>query len=364
MKKILMATIASLGLMLAGLSSNVYADDFIKIDYANHNLYQTGGVQTIKESIKGDFYCAAEKCIVDKYIKGDVIAAAETIEINAFIEGNVRAAAKKIVFNEDAVVTRNATLAASEVNVMPGATIKQDLMIAGSDLDLNLILGRDILIAAENVKIFGKVAGQTDIRANRIYIDQKAEMTGDASLKAKQFDLDKKSFKANLSQQLIKENKKEEGVYTKFFNNHGFNTFRFFHSLISAIIVTLILYLFLKNRKQDQKPNFVLDFVIGLGVSIMLPIASLTILLLSPRLAFVVLSVWLAILLLAPMAAIYVLAKQIVKTQKIKISFVLFLVLMVIAYKIVGIIPIIGSLVNLFCFGLGMGYLTKKMIKK
>ncbi len=357
-----LAIITILTAAMFGLPSNAKADDFVAIDYADHNLYQTGKTEVIKESIKGDFYCLAEKCVVDKPIEGDVIGAAYNFEINAFVMGDVRVAAREIVFGDQAVVTRNATIAAANITIEKGAVLKQDLLVAGSDLDLNLTLGRDLLAGAENLKIFGKVDGEVKADAGRIYVDKEAVIKGDAYLEAKKFDLDKSSFKADLKQKKIKRTK--SSVQNSF--RFDFKPWAFAAKTISAILVILLINYVVKKRKikLPKKHDFVKDSALGFGVLIVLPIAALLVLLVSARLSFIIFGLWLALISLAPIVGVYLLANQAQLKYKYKTSQVLNIVLAAVAYNLLVLVPLLGGLITLFCFGFGSGYLIKQTWSK
>lgn len=355
--------VALFSLIPIGLVGATETPKTTEITYAQRNEFKFGQNFTLSESIQGDFYCLAKKCVVDKPIKGDVIVAAQNVEINAEIDGNIRVAAQDIILGEKTVVTRNVTIAGNTINIKKGAQIKQDLMVAGMDLDLRLILGRELLAGADNVKIFGEINGNVKLDSRRVYIDNEAVIKGNANLKAEEFDYKKQSIKGSTNE--IKKDSSDRRKTEKTLTNKLKD---FIVNTIAGIILALFVYvIWLKNDNHKYtNQELMINSLIGLltPIAMMLLAIMLIVTYVTMQIGLIILLIMIVSLLLAVNFGLFAIANRlsiIPHRKKNKKTQLANFMLIVLAYHLLLQIPIINLLVMIMTFAIGNGLVLNRI---
>ena len=149
-------------LRAAGTGTDYSGQDAGPAFYAQEKI-EVNGV------VNGDLYAAGKDVIINATVVGDVIAAGQNLTINGPVQGDVRLAGQNITLKSN--VRGSAT------------TFSQELII-----DESASIGRDLVAAAANAYVDGKVAGKMFGAMEGLYV---SGINGnDLLLQAKQVQLE------------------------------------------------------------------------------------------------------------------------------------------------------------------------------
>lgn len=152
-------------------------------------------------TIKGDLYAAAQTVIVDGTVTGDLVVAGRTIVVNGRVDGSVLAAGNEVTLNglvgenvraagSTIVITnrvgRNASLAGSDITLTVGSELGGGLIGGANRLELRGRVADDVLAGAESLLLGGKVGGEVRADVGRLDVSPEAEVTGKVFYRSRQ----------------------------------------------------------------------------------------------------------------------------------------------------------------------------------
>lgn len=246
---------------------------------------------------------SAEKIVDDMYMAGANVTSAGVVNGDLFVAGG------NVVVSGD--VSSDLMVAGSNLNVLSnigddarvfGGTvivngkIKGDLMVGGGQVTISGIgIGGDATIGGGNVHIDAPVSGDLLLGGGNIYIN--APIGGNVKIQAEKITLGKNAvIEGNLSYESKKELVQEEGSVVKGVVDFkpmqkrdepkkilpgiisAFLIWRFFAMLAGSLIVGLLLHRFSKDVVEIGVGRPVYQFFKGILVIIVLPIASVILL--------------------------------------------------------------------------------------
>jgi hypothetical protein len=211
--------------------------------------FKTAETITIDGTIDGEAYLIASNVIVNGNINGDLIAIGGNIDING-------------------AVSNNARLIGGNISIS-GPIGKNLLVVSGQNsIERKSMIGGNLVVIAENTRIFGKNSGEARIIASKIFYDGKSQkkvsFTGSALDIGKEADFSGNKYEYVHSSYI-------PSSYLSDFNKTVASKVRIFSgfaSYFSYLVFGLILaFLFPKNftnidRYLNEKP--LASFICGL----------------------------------------------------------------------------------------------------
>jgi cytoskeletal protein CcmA (bactofilin family) len=131
-------------------------------DVINDDLYAFGSTVTIMGTVNGDVFAAGNAVTVSGMVSGDVFAAGNTVSLTGDIRNSLRAAGATVTVSGP--IGEDALVAASSVDLAPGARVGRDLLIGVGTATVNAPVARNVLAGAGTLSIGAPVGG--DLRAD------------------------------------------------------------------------------------------------------------------------------------------------------------------------------------------------------
>lgn len=354
MSSVLMGTLVSAQSFRSGDAVSTASNKVI-----DQSLYAAGKTLTIESTINGDLFCAGQTVLISGEINGDVICAAQNITISGRVNGDIRIASQ--TFTLSSTVTGNASIAGETFIQNSTSVIEGDLSIGGSDVTLNGKIGRDVALGSnlvtvngsigrniigevENLKLLpgSSVAGKIDYKSrNEISQDKDAKVLGEVSRSTPD---------------------KKEGP-SLFGISVWFMLFIFFGSLLIALALILIAPRFFNSVSERALPKPWKALLAGIVLSILAPVV-LGVLLISYigiPLAIVLGVAWLLATFLSTFFTAYLIGRWILQISHKPI---LIMLPGSAVLSIVIFVPIIGFIVFLLAYWIGIGMLALELYSR
>ncbi len=298
---------------------------------------------------------ATNKAKVDglSFIAGNNILAQGEVEYG-FYAGNL------VSINEK--VNKDAFAAGNSITFSKSASVGRDAFIAASNVVINAEIARDVNVGAEIVDLRGAtIGGWIKVEADRIILDSNTVIKG------------KLKYNENAvveGLELASVGSVETYVSTEVDVEEETMTFSsivtdFILSYGAAVLTLIVLFLLIpvvaaKLDKEKVDKTIVNTSLIGLGMLCVLPVVVIITLftgLLTP-VALIVLALYVIFIYLSSLFASYVIGRLLMNKLFKKDNMYLAILVGVLAFKLVGIIPIIGGLVKFVAlvYGLGLIY--------
>lgn len=346
--KLLFVALACLTLSITKTNAKSYAKD----------LFQAGDNIIIDKELDGTSFIAGDKVEINKSIKGIGFIAANELDVNApqqYLFGfganiNIKNNIEKDLFVFGSTVKTD-------------ATIKRDAYIAGEYIDINGKVVRNTYIYGTEVNIDGIFNGDVTINASVINISDDAKIEGtlkyndDAIIDGLNETIKTKTY-----------NQKENNISFKDYISNFISTY--IHITLLAIALIFISEnLFKKSLKQTEKPNSKTILILcGKGFLILIGVPIILMMLIFSGL-FISVGVvggliYGILVYISEIFTGYFIAKLLDKKyfKKNMNSYALVIVGLFILY-ILGIIPVIGSLISFLSILLGLGIIGNMIIE-
>lgn len=332
------------------------ADAVVAGDY-----FAFGDSIEISGTVKGDLYVAGGQVFIDGKVEGDVVAAAGSMDISGEVMQNIRAIAGQIHLS--GYVGHNIALAAGNAQIAPSAVIEGNLVCGAGNVDLSGKLGSNVSIAASNLRISShisknlrcyvsdmrltskaRIGGNFEYRSNSLaYIDSKAVIEG---LIIRHPSLFEDLFKGTFLRGLLLGSK----VAVTLMN--------FLYSLAIGLILIKIFPKRLESALASLKQKPWSSFAVGLLLLVLLPLASLILLMTVLGVPFALTLIALNIIgfYTAKVFTIFwasdaVLSRFTLLKKNKGLSFTIVLVF----YFALTAIPFFGFILSFFCMLIGLG---------
>jgi len=158
---------------------------YIPIGETVHNdLIATGNSVRVDGTVEGDLITFARNLTVTGHVTGDIIAFAAKARIDGVVDGNVR------VFSHDVTlegsVAKNASTIANSVDVSPKADVGGGMIVIAGNAALDGKIHRDLLGIIRTSNLDGFIGGQAWIRGGTLSVDPAAEIRGPVTFRGRQ----------------------------------------------------------------------------------------------------------------------------------------------------------------------------------
>lgn len=140
------------------------------------DLYLAGRRISILAPVEGDVIAAAQEVTIRSPVHQDLIAVGERIEIQASVGDDVRAAGRSVRLQ--GAIGGHVVAAGADIELDPQASVADWAWLAGNNVAINGRVGGSVKVAARTFQLAGEVAGDADIRAERVELLPGARIGG------------------------------------------------------------------------------------------------------------------------------------------------------------------------------------------
>lgn len=321
----------------------------VVIESTENDVYTTGASVTQNGTLTGDLIAAGGTVTMTGNVTQDVMAAGGTLSIIGRIEGDARLAGGTVLLN--APVGEDVLAVGGTVSLSETARVGKDLFIAAGNVSISSEVGGDVHVAGGEIYINSPIMGSVDVRSQRLTFGPRAQVRGKITYRGEQEAVIQQGAVVS-PVEFIKDTKQTS--YRAGWRGVSSVT-GFMIGMLALFLVALSLWkvgagavaLLLKNVEQSPWKSLGIGFLGG----IVTPIASVILLItvIGSYLAGVIgLTFALSLLIAYATSSIFLgalLMKWIKKTPALTLSWSA-LVLGVVVFSLLGIIPIIGWLIN------------------
>jgi hypothetical protein len=349
---------------ILGVAVNTVMDE--DIDYGPHFYF--GEELTVEDDLVGDVYVAGGNVRVNGVIDGDLMVAGGTVTLNGEVTQDVRVAGGEIYVN--GIIGDNLTIAGGSIQFSPEAMVGNSIVAGGGNVNLDGETVGRVLLGGGAAQIAGKYGSDVNAQADTISILPGVVIDGsliaDAGLKADVSDEAEIMGEQLVTitpveerERVVKEAKMKSvgGLLVKA------TLIEFFMKLAMGIVSGSILIYFLP-KFVEQVSKGVLEVPVanagwGLVYLFITPIVILLsmISIVALPVAGIITLVYILSIIIAQWTVAYALGIKLAKNLKVKafenkyLGFAVGLLVL----NAVGFVPILGWLVKMIAFFIGMG---------
>lgn len=372
MKNILKKSLIIFIVFLLGFSFNLisnaesennvnYDDQIALLDNASSEHIEENSVQ------KNYFYAGSDDVNLSNPVDGDVfICTSGTVNISSTVNGNVFVLASSVNVLNSANI--QGSLFNTSYSLSIDGSIGSNVYNVSKELNFTGTIDLDLFSASNKSTLSGNIYRNANISSDDLKFTDSASINGDLNYSSKeQVSISDNMVKGKTSYTIVSTDDEETSFKAK----------DFVMSLISFIVLALVVFAiskWLKIKFMDSDleffkifPKYLLYGLIGLIVT---PILATLLLMSEVTLSLTVLliALYISALMVASSIVVVILAKLLAKkiTQKytnsnITLMTVLSILVICLAYKLLQLIPVFGTILT-FAFALvGLGILLKNI---
>lgn len=325
--------------------------------------------KTQDSTSKNYFYAGTEDVNITTPVKGDVfVVTSGNVTIDTDISGNAFICANTVTIGEYSLIE------ASLFNASNSLILSGDVGINVYNISKNFTLSGnvdyDVFSSSAKSNLDGCISGNVNISSENITISDELSIEGDLNYSSKeQITIPENTVKGSTNFASINEDT-EVSTLTKI---NAFLT-----SVLSLAVLAIVLFVIGKwlnckfiNTYPDFVKNLPKSLLYGFLALIIIPIASLILLIcgVTINLAFILTALYLVLLLIASSVVIIVLSKLV--AEKLNVKFekanntlltILSIIVLSIVYKLIQLIPVLGSITIFAFLIIGIGILINNLI--
>lgn len=318
---------------------------------------------------KNYFYAGTEDVNITTPVEGDVfVVTSGNVTIDTDISGNAFICANTVTIGEYSIIE------ASLFNASNSLILSGDVGINVYNISRNFTLSGnvdcDVFSSSAKSNLDGCISGNVNISSENITISDELSIEGDLNYSSKeQITIPENTVKGSTNFASINEDT-EVSTLTKI---NAFLT-----SVLSLAVLAIVLFVIGKwlnckfiNTYPDFVKNLPKSLLYGFLALIIIPIASLILLIcgVTINLAFILTALYLVLLLIASSVVIIVLSKLV--AEKLNVKFekanntlltILSIIVLSIVYKLIQLIPVLGSITIFAFLIIGIGILINNII--
>lgn len=326
----------------------------------------TGAEENIKSS---DVYLAGDNVTIDYIVDGNLFVFANHVTINAQIGGDAFICANSVTVGEQGYVFNNLFTFAKDV-IVNG--VIYDLYAASETTTINGYVYRDVRIGSNSVSILGTIGRNAYIDCNYLnFVQDTNEDSKHGVINGNLQYSSKEEF--NIPEGIVAGQTNFEKEIVSNSNNFQDKILTLITFIITVIAIWLICSWlapkFLKNNPALLTSKKVLPvFGFGILTPIVAIILSVIFLLLGITSTLSLLLIMALILLMAIGTSIFVITVNYIVCDKLKIEKTIGILGMLVASSVVlwliGLIPVLGSIIKIIAVLLGMGLVLYSIVLK
>ena len=327
----------------------------------NEDTYLAGAQVNVNATVKGDVIVAGGRILVEGSVSNDLMAAGGNITINADIDDDVRLAGGQILISGK--VGDNLVAAGGNLTLASTSSVVNKAWLTGANVEVNGRIGNELTIRAGRVVIAGEVVGDVLLYANAIEVLPGANISGDFNYHSQAVANihDGASIKGKIEQLPVTEwrdSKTDDWQSTGLF----FIIIFPISILFSATILYLLMPMGFISMTSIIQTRFLQTMAVGLIAFLVIPVATLllVITIIGLPLSRLSLLIYLLLIICGYFMGVFYISDQVLNhffknKEKTKKWRILSIFIAVILTFMLTYIPLLGGLILYFIFLLGLG---------
>jgi cytoskeletal protein CcmA (bactofilin family) len=138
----------------------------------NGDYFASGGSVEISGTVNGDVYLFAEQVIIDGVVNGDLLCCGGSIDVSGKIAHNCRILGGQVLISGE--IGKNATIAAGNLQLLPSASLDGNLVATAGNIDLASKIGSDATILASNLRVSAQINNDLQCYVGQMRITSRA----------------------------------------------------------------------------------------------------------------------------------------------------------------------------------------------
>ncbi len=318
-------------------------------------------VENEMEYIEDDVYLCEQDIVYDKLVDGNVYVIGKNITISSLaITGNLFVCGENVTINAN--VSGSIYACGNIVEINSGAN---DVYVAGNKVTFgeNSYTYRDIRVASETCEFNGYSYRNFYSTSSKTNINNSA--TGGVAEKIYYSGEINVQNPDNIGEMIeIKLPEKYENTSDTFSN-----VISIFSKAFTAIVIILVWSNITKNKENNEKENYFIDILVGLGVTILVPIIAIVLIitLVGLPIGFLIIALYvIALCISIPIAALKI-SRIILKLTQKSCSNVMKFVLALAVYLVIELIrfiPVVGGVIRFIIIAYGFKVILSTIFSK
>lgn len=332
-------------------------------------------VTTTEENFKqGDVYLTGDDITIDYIVDGNLFIFADTVTINSQIGGDAFIFANSVTVGNQGYIFSNLFTIAPTLNIQG---VVYDLYALSDNVTITGYVYRDIKVSANNLNIYGVIGRNAFVKTNDIKFTSETEVVDENTTASSQGMIN-----GNLQYTSKNEISIPEGVvtgevnYTQATTNNNKSIQNYLISLGTIIATAILIWLlclwlapkFVKKTNLIDKKSILPEIGLGIITPIVLILVSLVLILLSITSSFGLLLLAISFILIGLSTSIFIIAINNLICNKLKIQKTIgnfgMLIVTAAVLWLIGLIPVVGTIVGIIAIIIGLGILVYYLIKK
>ena len=344
------APLPVVGLLLAGFAlACVRPKPENQVMRLGDDVLASGSAPSLGDTIAGDAILAGGEISFNGRTGGDYVAAGGRQDVRGHIHGSMRAAAGRIEVR--ASVDRNATIGGGDIFIDSTSVIGRNVYLIGPKIKIEATVRGGLLATGADMEINGPVAGDVEVAGGSLRLGPRAQIGGNLTYRLKE-------------EVRIDPGAKIGGKITSLPISKGKGLFTVLWTVgvvLAGIVAVLLVPGFMTGAAQRINDAPVRSIVVGIASAILIPIAIViaAITAIGLPLALIVAALVLVFVALSEVpVSIWVGAKilhnrTLLGRQSTLVNFFLGALVL----TIIGVVPIIGPILNFIAVCIGYGAL-------
>jgi hypothetical protein len=142
----------------------------------NGDYFASGDSVEISGRVNGDVYLFAEQAIIDGVVNGDLLCCGGSIDISGKIMHNCRILGGQVLVSGE--VGKNVTVAAGNLQLLSSAAIDGNLVVVAGNVDLSAKIGSDATVLASNLRVSSQINNDLQSYVGQMRVTSRAVIGG------------------------------------------------------------------------------------------------------------------------------------------------------------------------------------------
>lgn len=248
--------------VIAGVSKKVFASD---------SMFESDNTVVVSENKDSALFVSGETIIIEGDVNGPLFAAGQSITIEGDVNGSVFAAGNTITIEGN--VQGEVFLAGNSIRATEEAELSRDVFVAGNQIIIDSIVGRDFFVGSNSTRIQSEIGRNGYISTNTLTFDENGQINGDLTYQSQQEIGNIEEFVQGEVNYHETPQRNEQMMPRRSILSI---VLRIAGAVISAVLIWAFLYRVTQKRWITLSPQAInrpiLLILIGLGISLLIPI--------------------------------------------------------------------------------------------
>ncbi len=324
------------------------------------NYYALGDSVEISGIVTGDLYVLAGQVFVDGHVEGDVLALGGSVEISGRVGNNIRVLGGQVTLS--GAVAKNITAITGNFQMMPSADVQGNVVCVAGNADIGAPVAEDVMVFASNLRVSNELSKDLDAYVGQLRLTSKAVIDGNVAYGSNTVAMidPGAKIKGAVTFESSYVSRVFEGSWMKGIlvgSKIATALMNFFYSLITGLILIRLFPKTVECALQALKTSPWKAFVYGIVLLVLLPLASLILLMtvLGAPFALTLIAFNIIGFYTAKIFSILWASNAVFHRMGLKLKPFATLFVGLVAYFCLTAIPIFGTIVALLAMLFGVG---------